>query len=326
MTYVLGVDGGGSKTIAALCDDSGVTLGWGVAGCGNHQRTGLRSAMKQVRLAYKAALQQAGLQLKQVSVVQYALAGADRPKDYQLLRPALDSLTTVPWNVVCDTMAGLRMGSADNTGIVLVCGSGTNAVGRDASGLTVQVGGFGRLFGDGTGGYDIARDVFRSAIRSYEGRDIATSLTERIPTCFGQPNMQALVDWALDEGLQDVPMDLTRTVHRTAQEGDELSGRILERAGQELGLAATAVFRRLQWPDDQPLRVILVGSVLQQGRSAHLLRALKESFNPVRPAVEWIIPDIQPVYGAVMLAMDHLGLPVTDSTIKEFKTFGGDLQ
>src|SRR5918997_265200 len=44
MTYVLGVDGGGSKTFALVADDRGRLLGFGRGGPSNHESAGVNAA------------------------------------------------------------------------------------------------------------------------------------------------------------------------------------------------------------------------------------------------------------------------------------------
>jgi len=56
MTIVIGVDGGASKTHALVLDEAGTVLGFGAAGCGNHQLRGLKAAVGEVEKAVTGAL------------------------------------------------------------------------------------------------------------------------------------------------------------------------------------------------------------------------------------------------------------------------------
>lgn len=323
MNYLMGVDGGGSKTYVVISDEQGNRLGTGISGCGNYQGPGIEVAISHIRAAIEGALIQAGLTEKDIAYVQYGLAGADREKDISILNQALSSLPFSSWGLVCDTMEGLRTGSKDNVGVVLVCGSGTNAAGRNPLGQTVQTGGFGHLFGDRTGGNDLARATFGAAIRSWELRETESVLTKKVPRYFGRQSMQDLFDYFLDNDINEVPGQLTLLLHEAADEGDALSIRILENAGMELGLAANSVIKRLGGFADKSIPIVLVGSVVQNGRNAHLLKALEETIVTENRLFEIIIPELVPVYGAIMLAMDHLRIPVTDTIIKKFMEYGG---
>lgn len=41
MTYIIGMDGGGSKAVTVIANETGRLLGRGIAGRGNHQISGM---------------------------------------------------------------------------------------------------------------------------------------------------------------------------------------------------------------------------------------------------------------------------------------------
>jgi len=324
MRYVMGIDGGGTKTHTVIVDELGNQLGKGVSGCGNHQGPGVEKAMMHIRDSIDQALKEAGMQLQDIDYTMFGLAGADREYDFNILRPALAELQCRNWDVVCDTMEGLRIGSADNIGVVLVCGTGTNAAGRNAEGLTVQTGGFGYLYGDASGGSAMAAETFRAAVRSWEMREIPSILVTEVPKFLGYDSTEQMYNSLLDQEIYRVPNnDLVRVLHKAADMGDELAIRILRMNGTELGLAAGSVIRRLGGFEGRKVPIVLTGSVLQKGRNQHLLDALNETLANIHPNIEIVIPEAAPVYGSVQLAMDELGIPVTDEMVRGFISFGG---
>ena len=324
LTLILGVDGGGSKTRAVVTDLSGNIVGEGRAGCGNHQTNGIDAALAEIRSAAGQAVSEARAKPDDIAAVCYGLAGADRPADFAILRPALATLPYRNWEVVCDTMTGLRAGSPDGVGVVLVCGYGTNAAGRNARGETVQTGGFGYLYGDAAGGSYMAEETFRAAVRSWEMREIESRLTRDVPAWYGFETMEQLVNDRLDKAIYRVPPDLTLVLHRAADAGDKLAIRILRDAGRELGLAAASVILRLGGFaafGGRPIPVVLTGSVLQKGRNPHLLNALEETLRDrAGGPFELVIPTIEPVFGAVLLAMDRLGVPTPADALKRWSS------
>jgi len=324
MRVVIGVDGGGSKTYTVVVDENGKRLGSGTAGGGNHQAFGIAEAIRNIRTSIELALQEAKLQPENIDFIQYGLSGADRAIDYSIIRPALEKLPFPKWNVVCDTMEGLRAGSRHNVGVVLVCGSGTNAAGRNLKGETVQTGGLGYVYGDGAaGGSDMARETFRSAIRSWELREIPSSLTERVPKFLGYSSLESMVNDYLDRNIVNVPITLTEELHRAADDNDELAIQLLRNTGYELGIAAKSVILRLGGFEGITIPVVLVGSVLQKGRNRHLMNALTNVLDQANFSYRLVIPEIAPVYGSVMLAMDQLNIPVTEEMEQHFSAYGG---
>jgi N-acetylglucosamine kinase-like BadF-type ATPase len=323
MPYIMGVDGGNSKTFTVITDEKGRLLGRGLAGCGNHQVPGIETALSNIMKSADMALNQAGLSYEEITFVQYGLAGADRQRDFEILLPGMATLPFSKWDVVCDTYEGLRAGSPDNIGVVLVCGSGTNAAGRNQEGRTVQTGGFGYLFGDRTGGGDLAREMFSHAVRSWDLREKPSILTDKVAKYFGLADMEQVYDYFLDNDIQEVPRDLTIQLHAAADEGDELAIRLLRRAGDELGRAANSVIRRLGGFPGQKIPIVMVGSVVQEGQNRHLLGGLRDKVSEENDNFELIIPVMAPVYGSILLGMDHLGILVTEDIAKKFGEYGG---
>lgn len=323
--YVAGIDGGGSKTKAVVADESGRVLGKGYAGCGNHQMIGAAAAVDNMRRALDQALSQAGIGRELLAFIQYGLAGADRKLDMERLYPEIaKQVPAAQWDVVCDTLAGLRCGSPDNTGIVLVCGSNTNAAGRDREGRTVQVGGYNELYGDKAGGYYLSAQAFGRAIRSWDGREPDSILTEMIPHALGYRDMEEMINRTLDDEITEAPLSISIVVHEASAAGDWLSTELLADMGRELGLAATAVYRKLDAFGGDRVPIVLTGSILQSGRSPALLEALFDVAASSMPGCLLITPDLAPVFGSVMLAMDRLGIDVTESMIDKFAQSGGN--
>lgn len=319
----MGIDGGGTKTLCVIVNEKGKILSAGKSLGSNHQTVGIETARERIKTAAETALMNAGLHSSDIAFCQYGLAGADREIDFSTLRPSLATLPFFHWGLVCDTYEGLRVGTEDNVGVVLVCGTGTNAVGRNLLGETVQVGGIGGyLYGDAAGGSFLAREAFRAAVRSWDGRIEASILPEEISRYFNQPSFETVLNDFLDRDVTSVPNDLSIVLHQAAEKGDKVSIRILHQCGRELGLSARAVVRRLgKFPERIP--VVTVGSIFQKGKSSHLDSSLTACMTEEFPGMFMYIPEIEPVFGSVMLGMDAVGIPVDTEMKEQFKQFGG---
>ncbi|WP_223869301.1 N-acetylglucosamine kinase [Paenibacillus sabuli] len=320
---VAGVDGGGSKTLAVIADETGRVLGSGRSGCANHQIAGVEQAVAHMDEALQEALQASGLSRKRLDFVQYGLAGADRPHDFAVLTPALAGrLAGVPFGIVCDVYEGLRLASPQQVGVVLVCGSNTNAAGRNRAGETATASGFGTLFGDRAGGYYLADQAFARTIRSWDGREPETLLTARIPRALGFGGMAEMVDHYLDHDLAAAPLELARVVHDAADDGDWLSLALLREMGEELGLSASTVMRKLGgFGEMEELPLVLTGSILQAGRHPVLLEALLSRARAGHPGLKPVIPTLAPVFGAVLMAMDRMDIATAACTLHHFESY-----
>lgn len=325
MAIIMGVDGGGSKTYTVITDSEGKLYGEGLSEGANYQKIGLDAAVRHIDESMKEAMAQAGLKHKDISFVQYALAGADREIDFVNLRAGLAGIPVLNWDIVCDTLSGLRSGSPNNVGVVLVCGSGTNAVGRSKSGKFVQTGGFGFLYGDSAGGKNMAIETFRAAVRSWEQREMPSILVQKIPRFFNFDSMEELLNDFLDKQIYSVPGELTIVLHEAVNEGDPLAIRLLTNFGRELGIAANSVMKRIGDFGVDEVPIVLIGSVFQRGRNSCLLFALEETIRDEHAHTRLVIPEMEPVYGAVLLGMDKLHIEVTPRILKRFNSYRREL-
>ncbi|MDP4098003.1 ATPase [Paenibacillus sp. P96] len=309
MNYYLGVDGGGSKTLAVVSDEQGQIVGRGMSGCGNHQ-VGVELARRSIRESVTEALSQAGLVKEQIEYAMFGLAGADREADFRILRPMMAEMNFPAYDIVCDTVIGLRAGTRQPDGVVVVCGSGTNCFGVNKHGESLQCGGFGYTYGDFGGGGGLAVEVFRTVIRAWEGREEPTLLTGAVLKMLGYPSVERMFHDFLDHG-KDIPRHLTKLLFQVA-EHDEAARRILQRQGEELGIAAAAVIHKLDMMQDS-FDLVLVGSVLTRGDSRFVIPYIEKIVKTAAPGCSLRRLAMEPAAGAVLLAMERAGRQVAET-------------
>ncbi|MFB5677766.1 N-acetylglucosamine kinase [Paenibacillus terreus] len=309
MNYYLGVDGGGSKTLAVVSDEQGQIVGRGMSGCGNHQ-VGAELARRSIREAVAEALSHAGLVREQIEFAMFGLAGADREADFRILRPMMAELDFPAHDIVCDTEIGLRAGTRQQDGVVIVCGSGTNCFGVNKHGESLQCGGFGYNYGDFGGGSGLAIEVFRTVIRAWEGREQPTLLTGVVLQTLGYSSVEHMFHDFLDHG-KVIPRHLTKALFQVA-EHDEAARRILQRQGEELGIAAAAVIHKLAMMQDS-FDLVLVGSVLTRGDSRYIIPHIEKNVKTAAPGCSLRRLALEPAAGAVLLAMERAGHRVAES-------------
>lgn len=314
MKYYLGVDAGGSKTDAIITDETGQILASGKSGPGNHQ-INVDLASQNIADAVKQALKQANLQRHEIAYALFGLAGADREADFRVLRPMISKLDFPCWDIVCDTIIALRAGTTKPYGVVVICGSGMNCAGVNVQGEILQCGGFGYGYGDCGGGSDLAVEAFRQVIRAWEGRGKATLLTSLILNTLGYPSVEQMFHHFLD--LQKpIPRDLTKLLFEAAAKGDEVSRFILRGQGTELGLSARAVIERLGM-QKETFDLVLAGSVLTKGEGIFVHPYIAEVVNQIAPDCNLSVLKVEPVVGAILLAMEKDEMTINDSIYEQ---------
>jgi len=310
MKFYLGVDGGGSKTIAVIADEHGQEVARAYAGNGNHQ-VDRDQAEQSLTQAVDGVIAHAGLRREDLAAAVFGLAGADREPDFKILRPLARRLGITLHDVVCDTHIALRAGTNLPYGIACICGTGTNMLGIAPDGRAHQCGGFGYAYGDFGGGGDLAVEAFRAAVRDWQGRGPQTLLAQRLPEKLGYPDMAALYNASLDAEYYHPTPDLTPLLFEVAEQ-DRVSRSILARQGAELGMAASAVTRALGM-ERLAFDVVLAGSVVQRGDSSgkYVRPFIARVLQAAAPNARLRLLGTEPVLGALLLAMelDHSTVP-----------------
>jgi len=305
MRSIIGVDAGNSKTFALLVEESGQVLGFGRAGPGNHQGVGLEQAVRAIEKACNEALSQGGLS-RPVEVGIFGLAGADLPEDFVLLTRAIGELGLVQrYRVENDTMVALRAGTSQPWGVVVVCGAGFNAAGVAPDGRTFRLPGLGWISGDWGGGWQLAREAVRHVARAWDGRGEPTLLTELVLSALEVKSVEEMISALYYRNLEERKLlDLVPCIFEAAYRGDRVAQQILIRLGKEVGIAASAVIKKLNL-EESDVEVVLAGGVFQ-GKGPLLLDTVAQVVHQVAPRARIVRPRFPPVVGAVLLALEEV--------------------
>lgn len=168
MSYVLGVDGGATKTVALIADRSGRVLGAGRSGSSDiHNEATPGVAVDNVAGSVREAAAAASVRLGDAAHCVFGLCGADWPEDVVLYQDTLSerlAMATRP-DVVNDAFNTLRAGTADGVGVALVMGTGGAVAARGAGGSTWFSG--ERM--EATGALEFGRWAFDRMIRGEYG-------------------------------------------------------------------------------------------------------------------------------------------------------------
>jgi hypothetical protein len=259
----VGVDGGGSKTVALAASDDGALLAPGRAGVANYRLVGLEAAVREVRQAITLAT---GGRRPRRAVL--ALASCDDAEDAALLSAALGDVAN---EVVVenDTWAALFAGTDGGEGLAIVAGTHANV-------LAVRQGEARRRFGLGYetgnvgGGIDVWRSLLHHAFRSNEGSLPPDPVLERfVLAMHGVPDLASLA-----RRFRAVP--LAHGDHPLRQEAmqalTELEPLVRQSPLAQAAVAAVAsdharsaayMARRVGFPCDQPLPLVLVGGFMR---------------------------------------------------------------
>ena len=311
--YFLGVDAGATKTHALVMTDEGKLVGWGQSGAGNHETYGFDHARKSIGAAARMAADASGIDASHVDQACFCLAGADVSQDYETIpQQILDPLVGgVSYSLKNDSFGCLRGGTRKPFGIMINCGTGQVAVGRNRGGKEIRIGGYGFEFGDYSGGGAISQAAVAAVVRADDGRGEATRLTELLLQAAGEDAVSALIDRTYRDDAYLASLGIPALTFRASADGDRVARSIILAAAEEMAVTATALIRRLNMEQEE-FDLITAGSVFR-GEDPVFLETVSESVRAVAPQARFCFPVFAPVVGAVLLAGEEAGLNVSDT-------------
>ncbi|MGI9186848.1 MAG: N-acetylglucosamine kinase [Gaiellales bacterium] len=295
--FVLGCDGGNTKTIALVATDDGTIVGWGRGGSSDvHDNP---AALDELRAAVADACAMAGCQTDDVAQASFGLAGADWPEDFALLDEAMRAQLRAGVTILNDAVNAIRCGTPDGVGIVVSCGTGGTAAGMGPDGTIYHRG----FWPEPSGAREIGRLGLSAVQRAHLGIGLPTALTERALTRYGASDPDALLHalTCRDRGASTDSRWFCPDVLDVAAEGDPIAMAIVRREGKTLGEQAAVCVRELGFAGAFPL--VLVGGVFRHPSS--LLREAVQAEVPQGVPVE---AAVEPAVGALLRAFDTLGI------------------
>jgi N-acetylglucosamine kinase-like BadF-type ATPase len=302
----IAVDGGNSKTDVVLGRTDGAVLGR-VRGPGSSpDNIGLPATVDLIDGLIGEVRRRAGITAPAAAIGVY-LAGIDLPIELTRLRRAVEragwARTQVADN---DVFALLRAGTDTPDAVAVVCGAGINAVGRTADGRTARFPALGEISGDWGGGHHLAAQALWYAARGEDGRGERTELSFAVADHFGR---RTVADAAAAIHLGEIPRDtvyeLTPILFSVASTGDPVAAQLVQRQIDEVLALHRVAAQRLDLLT-APHAVVLGGGVLR-ARQPLLHHPLLAGLAAAAPLARVSVVTEDPVVGAALLTLDHLG-------------------
>lgn len=304
MRLFLGVDGGQSSTKALIGDETGRVLGEGAGGPCNHAEAaeGRGKLERAVQASVAGACALAGLDAGTASFEAACFGMSGGPEDKREILAGI--LRTERLVVTTDAAIALSGATTTGQGIIVIAGTGSIAFARNREGRTARAGGWGYIFGDEGGAFDIARQALRAALRMEEGWGPPTDLRRALLEATGSRNVNETMHrfYASDWPRERVAA-LARVVDAAAVEGDGVAREILSGAAQHLALLAAAVRSQL-WKAGGSVEVAYIGGVFRSGMLRERFRMLVEPEEGNRCGP----PKHGPAEGALLEAYREAGL------------------
>ncbi|PVA05357.1 BadF/BadG/BcrA/BcrD ATPase family protein [Thalassorhabdomicrobium marinisediminis] len=303
--YVLGVDGGASKTVAlvARCDD-GTVVGAGRSGNADIYQT--TRAESHVADAIAQAVADAAIAPEHILAATLSLVGADWPEDFEHWHSkraelGLGCLPAQRFSVVNDGIGGLESLSEAGAAVAVVCGTGAAVSARSAGGVTWHSSFWQRT----QGAVELAEAALEAVYLAELGIGPATALTAEALAHFGVADVEALLH-RFTGRMASRPAEIgyfAPRLVRAAEEADPVARDIVLTHADKLADYARVAARKVGIASGAPVTLLLSGGVFQSG-SELMKDRVWQIFQGRFPAARREEANAIPVVGAVALALD----------------------
>lgn len=258
MKYILGIDQGGTKTAALVCDLNGNILGTGIEpGLDNKDR------WASIVDASKKACGEAAIALEDVSIVCGGLSGADWDDDYPMLTTQLSNVLNIAdATVLNDCMVACRGGTAAVNRAIVCAGTGLNIGVRRADGKEFLYGWFVSYNNYIDGAASLGMAAFRAIIQAYHGIHKPTMLTDLVLNYTGHKDAEHLLTEVTTGKYNLRIKDLAPFVMQANADGDYEAVRIIDKFADEMVKYIKAAVKRVDI-NDCTIDLVFSGGVLK---------------------------------------------------------------
>jgi N-acetylglucosamine kinase len=284
--------------MALIGDETGRILGTGEAGPCNHAgaEEGRAKLVNAVTQSITAACVEAGLDAAGMEFEAACFGMSGGPEDKEAILRSIVRAKLV--RVTTDAEIALAGATKSGQGIVTIAGTGSIAFGRNRQGRAARAGGWGYVFGDEGGAFDIVRQAVRAALRMEEGWGANTALRAALLEATESPDAnQALHRMYTAEWPRPRVAALAPLVDAAAMNGDSAANEILTGAARQLAILAASVRSQL-WKAGEPVELTYIGGVFESRILLERFRLLVE----LEDGVRCISPRRGPGHGALLEA------------------------
>lgn len=304
MAYFLGLDAGGTKTECALAEDDTI-VSRATGDTIKIMRISPEKASGNLDALLQRISTESGVRLDSIACTCVGLAGSTVPRIANWTSMALRSRVSGDVLLAGDEEIALDAAFPESPGVLVVAGTGSNVIGRTTAGKLIHVGGWGPTLADEGSGSWIGKQAVRAIFDAMD-RGETTALLPAVLDTWGLADMGSLIDTANQLPGPDFAM-LTQTVVECASKNDPYACRVLQQAGDALGMYATLAVRRVSAAEtepSEPAQIAFTGSILRH--IAPVREAMCDSIRQSLPKATIRLEAVDPLLGALWRARQHL--------------------
>jgi N-acetylglucosamine kinase-like BadF-type ATPase len=300
MKYLIGMDGGGTKTTSVITDLSGNKLYDCVGGPSNILTYSAETVSQNIFDLAEKCLSNIGAGFSDLQGIMVGAAGAGRRNDAERLEKSFISLAGSKGilfdkiAVESDARIALEGAFSGRPGSILISGTGSIILGKDAEGIIHRVGGFGRILSDDGSGYSIGRQALNAIAKEFDGRGEHTAITELAQINFNVLSPDILITKIYKENFDVASAALL--VFAAAEDNDKVALEIIDKETDSLFLHISSMFKKL---NQSGMELAFIGGIISNNNifSRTLRNKISESFMNIILTE----PENPPEIGAVLM-------------------------
>lgn len=295
--YVLGVDGGGSKTVGILADVSGVERARVMLGASNPNVVGIEASAGRLAEVVRTCCAAAGVDPRLIAKAVFGIAGAGSENNRRDLALALSTLLvpSIPFELTTDARIALEGSFSGGPGAAIVAGTGSIVVVKNDAHEIASYGGWGRLIGDPGSGTAIGMDAVRMVVRTIDGVEHAGALRSALAREYHWNSRSDIISAVYRQNF-DIAA-IVPLVMKLVEAEDPYAIRIFRNAAAELADLAATILSMTAAPS---IRVATCGGLIDHATNYRTMLVEELTAKDSRIAAQ--MPERSPVMGAVLMA------------------------
>lgn len=274
MKYIMGLDGGGTKTDCFIFAEDGTLAAYANGGPTNHEQ--YEGGFDEMTVTFNAivddALHQAGLEPSDLAASVFGMAGIDVPSQQHRMETFLQSRGFHNAVVVNDSFLGIKAACPNGYGISFVNGTGNSVGGVDEQGNRLQVGGTGEFFGDLNGAEGMSGAVICAVYSMFYRCGAQTTMAEKFFRLLNIEKPEQFTEAVYDAVFTGTVTNKdihNQVLYAAANEGDEIALALLRSFGVQFAQSIAGCINNLHFGDS--VDVVLIGSASLKAQSPVML-------------------------------------------------------
>ncbi|MBS4034427.1 MAG: hypothetical protein KGZ85_08190 [Ignavibacterium sp.] len=305
MKYLIGMDGGGTKTKCILTDLELNIIFETTGGPSNFLMLGNDKVAETILALITECVQNQKIDSNAIESIVLGTTGGGRRSDAESLENSINEITISKsialknFKVESDARIALEGAFSGKPGSILIAGTGSIMFGKDAKGQIHRVGGFGRFLGDEGSGYRIGQRGLNAVAKDFDGRGNKTLMTELVLKQFSISSPEMLITEIYRNNF-DIA-SAAPIVLEAAEKNDKEAIKIIESEADEMILH---IFAMKQILNEKTFYVSFIGSLLTKENYYSYLfkeKVVKKFSNVVIKEAE-----NPPEIGAVLMAKNSI--------------------